>query len=286
MLQRILGETIQMELKPSPLPMFVHADPSMMDQVLMNLTVNARDAMPDGGRLIIETEGVELDELAASQSLNARAGSFVCLSVSDTGCGIPREILPKIFEPFFTTKDVGKGTGLGLATVFGIAQQHQGWVNVYSEIGQGSTFRLYLPRLIKSVAARTSQPALKDLRGGHETILLVEDDPALRASIHKALEKLGYRTLEAPNGVSALEVWNASHHEIDLLLTDLVMPGGINGKDLAKILLRENPGLKVIYMSGYCAEITGKNFKEGVDFLPKPFQAEKLSITIRARLDS
>ena len=164
MLRRILGENIQLQFKFAMQPLFVHADAGMMDQVLMNLAVNARDAMPNGGQLVIETSAVEFDESTAAQSAQARPGSFVCLSVSDTGCGIPPEILPQIFEPFFTTKDVGKGTGLGLATVFGIVQQHQGWINVYSEVGHGTTFRIYLPRLAemsdqKSVATDADRHA-------------------------------------------------------------------------------------------------------------------------------
>jgi PAS domain S-box-containing protein len=287
MLRRILGENVEMQLKLASQPMFIHADSGMMDQVLLNLAVNARDAMPNGGHLIIETSGVEFDESAASQSAQVRAGSFVRLSVSDSGCGIPPENLSKIFEPFFTTKDVGKGTGLGLATVFGIVQQHQGWISVYSEVNHGTTFRIYLPRLAKNVGQKTSQPALTAPRGGNETILLAEDDPALRVSVRKALSQLGYRILEAPTGRKALEVWKENRDEIRLLLTDLVMPDGMSGKDLAQRILKENPKLKVIYMSGYSAEVVGKDFplKEGVNFLTKPFQATKLAQTIRDSLD-
>jgi two-component system cell cycle sensor histidine kinase/response regulator CckA len=287
MLNRILGENVQMQLKLAAQPMFIHADAGMMDQVLLNLTVNARDAMPNGGHLIIETAGIEFDEFIVSQMTLARPGSFVCLSVSDSGCGIPPEILPKIFEPFFTTKDIGKGTGLGLATVFGIVQQHQGWINVYSEVNHGTTFRIYLPRLAKNVISKTSQPALAKMRGGQETILLVEDDPSLRLSVRTALTQLGYRILEAPTGVKALEVWNQNHDQIGLLLTDLVMPDGMNGKDLAQRLRQENPKLKTIYMSGYSAEVAGKDFplEEGVNFLSKPFKITKLADAIRARLD-
>ncbi|HTV42953.1 MAG TPA: response regulator [Candidatus Sulfotelmatobacter sp.] len=287
MLQRILGETIQMELKLAPPPVFVHADPGMIDQVLMNLTVNARDAMPNGGRLIIETAAVELDDMAASQSMNGRPGSFVCLSVSDSGCGIAPEILPKIFEPFFTTKEPGKGTGLGLATVFGILQQHQGWISVYSEPGHGTTFRIYLPQLTKDAAQKPAQRGLNEMRGGKETILLAEDDPILCASVHKALAKLGYAVIEARSGVRALEMWKKCSSRIDLLLTDLVMPGGLTGKELSQKILSENPKLKVVYMSGYSAEIAGRDFplQEGFNFLVKPFQVEKLAATIRARLD-
>jgi two-component system, cell cycle sensor histidine kinase and response regulator CckA len=287
MLNRILGENVQMQLKLAAQPMFICADAGMMDQVLLNLTVNARDAMPNGGHLIIETAGTEFDEFVVSQMTLARPGSFVCLSVSDSGCGIPPEILPKIFEPFFTTKDVGKGTGLGLATVFGIVQQHQGWINVYSEVNHGTTFRIYLPRLAKNTISKTSQPALAEMRGGQETILLVEDDPSLRLSVRTALTQLGYRILEAPTGVKALEVWNQNRDQIGLLLTDLVMPDGMNGKDLAQRLRQENPKLRAIYMSGYSAEVAGKDFplEEGVNFLTKPFQIAKLAQAIRAKLD-
>lgn len=287
MLKRIVRESVQIEIKLAPQPMSVHADPGMMDQVLMNLTVNARDAMPDAGRLMIETSVVEFSETNVCKSPQGRPGTFVCLSVSDTGTGIAPEVLPKIFEPFFTTKEVGKGTGLGLATVFGIMQQHQGWVDVESEVGRGSSFRIYLPRLPLNTAKKITSPALKDLRGGSETILLAEDDPALRISVRKALAQLGYRILEAPTGVKALEVWKENRNEIGLLLTDMVMPGGMSGKELGQILLQENPQLKVIYMSGYSTEVAGNDFplREGVNFLAKPFKAAKLAETIRNNLD-
>jgi CheY-like chemotaxis protein len=254
----------------------------------MNLTVNSRDAMPKGGRLIIETSAVEFDESILGQSAHARPGSFVCLSVSDTGCGIPAENLPRIFEPFFTTKEIGKGTGLGLATVFGIVQQHNGWVNVYSEAGHGTTFRIYLPRLAGTVVQKTEQPMLAPLRGGSETILLAEDGAFLRASVRVILLQLGYHVIEAINGVEALEIWKQHREEIHLLLTDLVMPGGITGRDLAGRLLRENPKLKVIYASGYSAEAAGNDFplEEGVNFLTKPFQTAKLAQALRQQLDS
>jgi signal transduction histidine kinase/GAF domain-containing protein/ActR/RegA family two-component response regulator len=287
MLRRVLGENINVQLKLASLPMCIRADAGMMDQVLLNLVVNARDAMPNGGQLVIETSAKEFDEFAASQSAQARIGSFVCLSVSDSGSGIPPEVLPKIFEPFFTTKDVGKGTGLGLATVLGIVQQHEGWVDVYSELGHGTTFRVYIPRLAKNAGPKTAQPAPTVMGAGSETILLAEDDPTLRASVRKILSQLGYRILEAPTGVKALEVWKQNRDEIRLLLTDLVMPDGMTGKDLAQRVLQDNPKLKVIYISGYSAEVVGKDFplKEGLNFLTKPFQASKLVQTIRANLD-
>ena len=287
MLQRILGETIQMELKLGPPPMFVHGDPGMIDQILMNLTVNARDAMPNGGRLIIETAAVEFDDLAASLSLNGRPGSFICLTVSDSGCGIAADILPKIFEPFFTTKEPGKGTGLGLATVFGIVQQHKGWISVYSEPPNGASFRIYLPQLAGDPARSPSRPDPREMRRGKETILLAEDDPVLCVSIHRALARLGYTVIEARSAARALEIWKKNSDQVDLLLTDLVMPGGMTGKELGHLILKENPKLKVIYMSGYSAEIAGRDFQleEGFNFLVKPFQFEKLAAAIRARLD-
>jgi PAS domain S-box-containing protein len=288
MLQRILGEQIQMQFKLAPQPMLVHGDPGMMDQVLMNLTVNARDAMPQGGQLLVETCAVEFDDVTAVQSAQARPGAFVCLSVTDTGCGVPPEILPRIFEPFFTTKEIGKGSGLGLATIFGIVQQHQGWINVYSEVGRGTTFRVYLPRLLKTTdTPDTSWVSLAAIAGGNETILLVEDDAALRGVVQISLSRLGYRVIEAADGAAALNLWKRHRAEIRLLLTDLVMPGGMTGRDLAGQLLAQEPKMKVIYASGYSPEIGSAGFAltEGVNFLSKPFEVPKLARAIRQCLD-
>jgi len=288
MLRRTLGEDIRLQFKFAIQPLFIHADAGMMDQVLMNLAVNARDAMPKGGQLVIETSAVDLDEVTAAQTPPARPGSFVCLSVGDTGCGIPPEILPRIFEPFFTTKEVGKGTGLGLATVYGIVQQHQGWIMVHSEVGRGTTIRVYLPRLARMSAQKPGPPALPPPRAGHETILLVEDDASLRASMHKTLSQLGYHVLEASNSIGALEVWKPNRDRIHLLLTDLVMPGEMTGKDLGERLLKENPRLKVIYTSGYSAKVADGTFplEDGINYLAKPFMAEKLAQTVRQNLDA
>ena len=287
MLQRTLGEQIQVQFKFAPEPLFIHADPGMIDQILLNLTVNARDAMPKGGQIIIETSTAEFDEVTAAQSPQARPGSFVCLSVSDTGSGIPPEILLRIFEPFFTTKEVGKGTGLGLATVLGIVEQHQGWINVYSEVGRGTTFRVYLPRQTEASDTEFFWSSQAPPKGGSETILLVEDDSAVRNAVRKALLQLGYRVLEAANGDDALTVWKQHRDEIRLLLTDLVMPGGMTGKELAQKLLHKNSQLKVIYASGYSVEVVGKDFllEEGVNFLAKPFQTHTLAQSVRHRLD-
>jgi PAS domain S-box-containing protein len=288
MLQRILGEDIRILFKLSPRALIVHADAGMLEQVLMNLAVNARDAMPHGGRLVVETSAVELDDLAARQAPQARQGTFACLYVSDTGCGIPREVAPRIFEPFFTTKEVGRGTGLGLATVFGIVEQHKGWINVYSEVGRGTTFRVYLPCLMGDAeAVGPARQALAPARGGHETILLVEDDAALRAVVRSTLVRLGYRVVEAPSGSAALSVWDQHRDDVRLLLTDLVMPDGMSGRDLAAHLLGRDPHLRVLYTSGYSADVAGRDgtFEDGVNFLAKPFQARTLAQAVRESLD-
>ncbi len=288
MLRRTIGEDIQVQLKLAGQPMLLHADPGMMDQVLLNLSVNARDAMPKGGQLMIETSGVKFDELSVAGVALARPGSFVCLSVSDNGSGISPENMARIFEPFFTTKEVGKGTGLGLATVFGIVQQHKGWISVSSEVGQGTTFRIYLPRLAELSGGKSTENTSRTLPGGTETILLVEDEPALRVMVNLSLSRLGYQVLDAANGVEALAVWKEHRDEIHLVLTDLVMPGGMNGIELGARLLKEKPKLKMIYASGYSSEVAGKDFplKEGVNFLKKPFQRAKLAQTVRAMLDA
>jgi CheY-like chemotaxis protein len=240
------------------------------------------------GILILEADTGRINESVRAHSIQARPGSFVCLSVSDTGCGITPENLPRIFEPFFTTKDPGKGTGLGLATVLSIVQQHHGWVNVYSDVGHGTTFRIYLPRLAmlsqqESIRSESPTPS-----GGGETILLVEDDPFLRAAAQKTLEQCSYCVLAAINGREALEVWQQHRQNIKILLTDVVLPGGMNGMDLGERLLKENPRLKVIYASGHSAEVAahGLPMEEGVNFLGKPFQSGKLAQMVRRILDA
>lgn len=288
MLRRILGEDVRVEFNFSEQPQMIHADSSMIDQVLMNLAVNSRDAMHNGGLITIGTSTVELDAARCAQIPHARPGSFACLRVCDNGCGIPADALPRIFEPFFTTKEAGKGTGLGLATLFGIVKQHEGWVNVRSEVGLGTTFEIYLPQISIQSSPKPEQAVSSAVQGGIETILLVEDDNFLRPSIFKALSQLGYRVLAASNGVDALDVWNLHRHEIHLLLTDLVMPGGMTGRELAERLLVENPKLKVIYASGYSSEIVAKDLplRQGVNFLAKPFQELHLVQMVRRTLDS
>ena len=286
MLHRLIGEHIVLHTRFAPGGAFVLADAGMIEQVLVNLAVNARDAMPEGGELTLSTGSVALDEAAARVRPNARAGQFVTLSASDTGTGISPENLSRIFEPFFTTKEVGKGTGLGLATVFGIVQQHDGWIEVESRIGAGTQFHIYLPAARPVVAPAPAAPP-KTMPGGTETILVVEDDPALRALANRVLRRCGYRVLEAATGKLALQVWSENQAAIQLLLTDMVMPDGMTGRELGQQLLQANPKLKIIYTSGYSSEIAGQNADDrlGAAFLQKPFDLLTLATTVRETLD-
>jgi CheY-like chemotaxis protein len=287
MLGRIIGEDIKLQCNYASTLPSIQADEGMMEQVLMNLAVNARDAMPKGGQLIIGTERVAPDIAYARSNPEARAGEFICLSVKDTGCGMTPEIKARIFEPFFTTKDVGKGTGLGLATVFGIVKQHQGWIEVDSQVGVGTTFKVFLPATARPDAAVELAATQAKVRGGGETILLVEDELALRGLTKIILQRFGYRVLEAASGVEALSVWEQHGAQIDLLLTDMVMPDGLTGRELAKQLLARKPGLKVIYVSGYDMHSEGTTFRarEASTFLQKPYQSQKLAQAVRDCLD-
>ncbi len=289
MLRRILGEVVIMQLDYAPEQLTFHGDAGMMEQLLVNLAVNARDAMPGGGTLRIATRSeLRVPPVTETRSGASEPASFVRLSVSDTGTGIPPELRARIFEPFFTTKDVGKGTGLGLATVFGIVQQHHGWIEVESEVGRGTTFHIYLPRLATAPLAATMESPALPARGQGEIILLVEDEPSVQEMGVIALNRQGYRVLTAVNGRQALEVWAKHKDEIALLLTDMIMPEGISGQQLARQLLEEKPALKVVYSSGYNAEIAGKELKltDGINFLAKPYELERLFRTVRAALDS
>jgi PAS domain S-box-containing protein len=288
MLDRILGEDITIRIHPAAAPILVNADAGMMDQVIVNLSVNARDAMPQGGELEIDLEAVEVDAAAAAEVAGRRAGAFARMRVRDTGCGISADVLPRIFEPFFTTKEVGKGTGLGLATVYGIVSQHGGWIEARSVVGQGAVFEVYLPRLADVGDWKTPERAPAELRGGHEAVLVVEDDPSLRTLIANLLTRLGYVVHEARTGPAALDVWRRHVGEINLLLTDMVMPGGMSGQDLAARLCAEKPSLKVLLVSGYSADLAGKRIplREGVNFLTKPFQPRVLAEAVRSALDA
>ena len=284
MLQRVLGEDIALDVRyASNLPP-VFADPGMFEQVVLNLAVNSRDAMPKGGRLDLALRAVALDRAAASRRPDARPGTFVALTVTDSGCGIAREDIDHIFEPFFTTKDVGHGTGLGLATVYGIVQQHNGWIAVESEVGRGTKFEIFLPASEKPLPAAT--PARK-ARGGSECILLVEDEEPLRELVRCVLESYGYDVIDAASGRRALDVWKQHMPRVDLLLTDIVMPDGVTGRDLAEALKQEKPELRVLFSSGYSSDIIGKDFvlSDGVNFLQKPYNPQTLAETVRDCLD-
>jgi PAS domain S-box-containing protein len=287
MLGRILGEDIVLQLNYWPQPAFIKADASMMEQVLLNLIVNARDAMPKGGQLSIKITPVKVAANQRTYRSESRAGEFVCMTVTDTGCGIDRENLRRIFEPFFTTKEVGKGTGLGLATVYGIVNQHQGWIEVDSELGKGASFRVFLPLAGEGTPAREEKTAPAVVRGGSETILVVEDEIAVRELVCRVLGSHGYKILEAETGVKALELWQTNKKKIDLLLTDLIMPDRLNGRELAETLRADRPKLKVIFTSGYTADVVGKDFvlQRGLHYLQKPYDPQKLVVTVRECLD-
>jgi CheY-like chemotaxis protein len=217
----------------------------------------------------------------------ARAGDFVCLTVGDTGCGMDAAIMNRIFEPFFTTKDVGKGTGLGLAAVYGIVKQHQGWIEVNSSVGAGTTFQIYLPAFARKPDPVADTTALEKVMGGKETILVVEDESALRELVEEILSLYGYRVVTASSGVDALRVWEKKRDQIDLLLTDMVMPEGISGRELAERLQRQAPALKVVYTSGYSPGMAGKDLAllDGFNFLPKPYPPTRLAEVVRECLD-
>ena len=286
MLERILGEDITAEFRYATEPLPIVVDTGMMDQVLLNLAVNSRDAMPRGGRLEVHTATRVFVDGSADLPGGARPGTYVCLTVADSGAGIPADVLPHVFEPFFTTKEVGKGTGLGLATVLGIVQQHDGWVDVRSEVGKGTTVCVCIPKTA-APAWRADRVRESSMPGGEETILLVEDDVALRRLVRSILASLGYRVLESSSGRDAVGVWTQHQQEIKLLLTDLVMPDGMSGLELARLLLGHNPKLRVIYSSGYSPDVAGNGvaLREGVNFLTKPYSPQVLAETVRARLD-
>ncbi len=286
MLERVLSETIKLRFDSPPTLPLIRADQSMIEQIVMNLASNARDAMPNGGALNIEISETNVTPELAALHPGAATGHFVKLKVSDTGCGMDEVTQARIFEPFFTTKDIGKGTGLGLATVFNVARQHGGWIEVKSEPGYGSTFTVYLPATDKAspeiVTPDTSSP--KNIPGGHETILIVEDEEMLRQLARDILQDCGYATLVAASGRQAIEIWQQHAGEIDLLLTDMVMPEGVSGVELAERLVIESPQLKVVYMSGYTADEVNTDLLERTNatFIQKPYgQSELLSKIIR-----
>jgi two-component system cell cycle sensor histidine kinase/response regulator CckA len=278
MVQRVLGEDINLQLQLSARPLAVHADPGLIDQVLMNLVLNARDAMPAGGLLRIDTF-----------SRTSTEGELAIIRVVDTGTGIPEDRLSRIFDPFYTTKDAGKGSGLGLATAFGIMAQHGGRITVSSRVGTGTTFEVILPATAHKIApAPVKVPERTAPRGGTETILLVEDEPAVRLLTRTVLERAGYRVIEAANGVDGLRAFQNSGGRIDLALTDVVMPDGMSGRDLAYRLLKMRPELRVIFTSGYSSDFAGAelSLKDGQSFLQKPAAPKEILEALRRALDT
>jgi PAS domain S-box-containing protein len=288
MLPRLLGEDITVEMNYAQRLPLMDADTGMIEQVIMNLAVNSRDAMPKGGKLALTTSVIEIDEDYVVNHPDSRVGKCICLAVADQGSGMSPETMERIFEPFFSTKEVGKGTGLGLATVYGIVKQHHGWIDVKSQLDVGTTFLIYLPASAKSVEAppeSTNTSAM--IKGRHETVLLVEDEPSLRQWVKEILLGCDYNVLEANNGVEALKVWDEQKGKIDLLLTDMVMPEGMTGGDLARHLRERQPDLCVVYTSGYSAEILGNqaDLPDG-PFLSKPYPAPQLTRVVRDCLDA
>ncbi len=287
-LGRVIGEHIALDVRCTAGGAPIHADPGMIEQVIMNLAVNARDAMPGGGRLSLATGRTDIETLTRDAHPLARPGKFVSIEVKDTGSGIAPEHLPQIFEPFFTTKDVGEGTGLGLATVFSIVEQHRGWLEVESEVGKGSTFRVMLPRIRQVAEVGAGQERARGGPRGDECILLVEDEEAVRKLMRHILETHGYRVLAAPDGPTALGLWGAHASEIALLVTDMILPGGIGGAELARRLVAEKPDLRVLYCSGYSDDMLREDspLRHGGSFVGKPFVPERFLQQVRERLDT
>ena len=288
MLQRLIGEDINIKWHPVESLWQTKIDPSQIDQILANLCVNARDAIKSGGKITIETENSTLDKDYCAAHIGSVPGEYVTLTVSDDGCGMDKETLAQIFEPFFTTKGIGEGTGLGLSTVYGIVKQNNGFINAYSEMGYGTTFTIYLPRHEgKASQAAGTVGSAEPRMHGHETILLVEDDPSLLKLTARMIEKQGYTVLVASTPGEALHLTDEYGDKIRLLMTDVVMPG-MNGRDLAKNLMDLIPNLKLLFMSGYTADVIAHNgvLDEGVHFIQKPFSVQSLAIKLREVLDS
>jgi two-component system cell cycle sensor histidine kinase/response regulator CckA len=285
LLRRVIGEQIEVRVLTAPDLRVALVDQTQVEQVLMNLCLNARDAMPEGGQLIIETQNVEIDEAYSRVHPYARQGSYVLLAVSDTGVGMDAATKERIFEPFFTTKEVGKGTGLGLATVYGVVKQHGGFIHLYSELGKGTTFRIYLPAT--NGAPEPREPKRDDRTpNGSETILLAEDNEGLREAAEEMLQRLGYRVILASNGAEATELFKANSGKIDLVILDIVMPL-LSGPSAYSQMAAIQPDLRAIFATGYTAETASLNstLEKGVPILQKPYSMKNLGQIVRGTLD-
>ncbi|HEV2751358.1 MAG TPA: response regulator [Gemmatimonadales bacterium] len=287
LLRRLLGEDVAIATALAPDCAPVKGDPGQIEQVLVNLSVNARDAMPNGGRLMLETKNVDLDGDYPTERITIPAGRYVMIAVTDTGTGMDAKTKARIFEPFFTTKPVGKGTGLGLATVYGVVQQSGGYIWLYSELGHGTSFKIYLPRVDAAASEAAVEEPVAGALDGSETVLVAEDEEAVRQIIEKALDAHGYRVLSARDGVEALERASAHAGQIDLLVTDVVMPD-MNGRELSRRLTETRPDLKTLYLSGYTddAILHRGVLQEGVAFLQKPFSLRMLARKIREVIEA
>lgn len=287
MLRRLIGENIELVMLPEVGLYTVKVDPGQFEQILVNLVVNARDAMPEGGKITIATHNVTLDEEYAQEHGEVRPGEYAMLVVSDTGSGMDEAVRLHIFEPFFSTKEKGRGTGLGLATVYGIVRQSGGHIWLYSEPGLGTTFRIYLPHTNESPEALTALQPTPARLSGSETVLLVEDEPAVRSLAAQTLRGYGYQVLEAMHGEEALRVVQGQEHQVDLLITDVIMPQ-MNGKELADRLQARRPALKILYASGYTENTIVHHgvLEPGIAFLPKPFTPTALARKVREVLDT
>ncbi|MGC8990843.1 MAG: ATP-binding protein, partial [Verrucomicrobiia bacterium] len=266
----------------------IMADAAMMEQVIVNLAINARDAMPKGGRLVISTSVLDISETAPNRPRECVPGMYVCLAVEDSGEGIPPDVLPRIFEPFFTTKEPGKGTGLGLATVRSIVNQHKGWVDVTSEAGRGTTFRVFIPAVCCSCPQAKDKGEAKVMPPGNETIMIVEDEDELRELCREVLQRCGYKVLTAANGQEALRIWERREGNIDLVVTDVIMPGGMDGWELAQSLASRSSKLKVVLTSGYRFDWAKSRSSWLLRWrlLEKPYVPEALAQAVREALDA
>jgi CheY-like chemotaxis protein len=286
MLRRLIGEDIEFCTLLDPAAGHIKADPGQIEQVIMNLAVNARDAMPNGGKLTVTTANITPDKNHLKNFPDMDAGDYVMLAIADTGTGMSEEVKAHLFEPFFTTKPSGKGTGLGLATCFGIVKQNTGHINVHSELGSGTTFKIYFPQVQSALESPRVRITPTEVAGGNETVLLVEDEPVVRELAVATLREKGYTVVEAVNGEEGLRLARQHDGKIDLVLTDVVMPV-MGGKEMADALRTSHPDTKVLFTSGYTEDALGHHgvLRPGILFLPKPYLTATLARKVREVLD-